>query len=171
MAGSLSRLPNVTMETTVAEIKARKDWPLIGIPPKRQLVLFQGRMLDNFLSLAANHVQAQDGARVCLSVTVAKGDQGVMSPQRLKYLQKYIDFSAGAFASSQEDAGKRRQAKARLLQEQRKREADQRRSEAILQQARDCERCTLLIFNRTCETLTASAGAQLERHLARAARR
>ena len=139
MAGGLSRLPNVSLEMTVAEIKARKDWPLVGIPPKRQLVLFNGRMLDNFLSLAANHVQTEDGARVCLSVTVAKGDQGPMSPQRLKYLQKYMEFSACAKSRSQEDAQVRRQEKARLLQEQRKREAEERRKDGILQQARDCE--------------------------------
>jgi hypothetical protein len=151
MAGGLSRLPNVSMEMTVAEIKNRKDWPLIGIPSKRQLVLFEGRMLDNFLSLTANHVRTEGGARICLSVTVAKGDQGSMSPQRLKYLQKYMEFSAGAKTQSQEDAQKRRQGKAQLLQEQRKREAEERRKEGILQRARDCEYYPLIACARECD--------------------
>ena len=138
MAGSLSRLPDVSLDMTVAEIKARKDWPLIGIPSKRQLVLFDGRMLDNFLTLAANQVRTEDGARVCLSVAVAQGE-GRLSPQRLKYIQKYCDFSVGAKDQSQEDAQRRRQEKARLLQEQRQREAEERGKEATLQKARDCE--------------------------------
>ena len=72
MAGSLARLPEVSLDMTVAEIKSRKDWPLSGIPPARQLVLFDGRRLDNLLTLAANNVRtARDGARVCLSVAVA----------------------------------------------------------------------------------------------------
>lgn len=173
MAGGLSRLPNVSMEMTVAEIKNRKDWPLIGIPPKRQLVLFEGRMLDNFLSLAANHVRTEGGARICLSVTVAKNDQGSMSPQRLKYLQKYMEFSAGAKTQSQEDAQKRRQEKARLLQEQRKREAEECRKEGILQCARDCEYMYYPLFEcvHECDDFDRAACTQLERHLARAAQR
>ena len=171
MAGGLSRLPNVSMEMTVAEIKNRKDWPLIGIPSKRQLVLFEGRMLDNFLSLTANHVRTEGGARICLSVTVAKGDHGSMSPQRLKYLQKYMEFSAGAKTQSQEDAQKRRQGKAQLLQEQRKREAEERRKEGILQRARDCEYYSTLCSHVLVSVmaLTEIACTQSERYLARAA--
>ena len=75
MRGTRTSLDGVRMDDTVALLKARKDWPLQGIPAGRQLVLWQGRALDNRLTLAEQDVRTEvaDGAgfRVCLSVAVS----------------------------------------------------------------------------------------------------
>jgi len=146
MRGTRTSLDGVRMDDTVALLKARKDWPLQGIPAGRQLVLWQGRALDNRLTLAEQDVRTEvaDGAgfRVCLSVAVnAKGGKAAaaaaVSPTRLKYIQSYCDFTVNAKLKSQEEAAQRRQEKLRRRQEARQREEARRGQERLVQLAAD----------------------------------